>query len=33
LDKKAKCQPFIIKKKEKLDENRIEIGGNFILHP
>jgi hypothetical protein len=33
LDEKAKCQPWIIKKKPKLDENRIKIGENFILHP
>jgi hypothetical protein len=36
LDEKAKCQPWVIKvrmKKPKLDENRIKIGENFILHP
>jgi hypothetical protein len=32
LDKKAKCQPWIIKRKPKLDENRIKIG-EFFLHP
>jgi hypothetical protein len=36
LDEKAKYQPWIIKiwmKKPKLDENRIKIGENIILHP
>jgi uncharacterized FlgJ-related protein len=32
LDEKAKCQPWITKKKPKLDENKIKIGENFILH-
>jgi hypothetical protein len=32
LDEKTKCKPWIIKKKPKLDENRIKIGENFILH-
>ena len=30
---KAKCQPWIIKKKPKWDENRLKIGENCILHP
>jgi hypothetical protein len=33
LDEKAKCQPWIIKKKPKLDENRNKIGEKVILHP
>jgi hypothetical protein len=36
LDEKAKCKPWITNiwmKKPKLDENRLTIGENFILHP
>jgi hypothetical protein len=33
LDEKAKYQPWIIKKKPKLDENRIKIGDFLNLHP
>jgi hypothetical protein len=33
LDEKGKFQPWIKKKKPKLDENRIKIGENIILHP
>jgi hypothetical protein len=34
LDERAKCQPWIIQEKPKLDENRIKIGEFFIiLHP
>jgi hypothetical protein len=38
LDEKAKCQPWIKEaknwmKKQKLDENIIKIGENFIFHP
>jgi hypothetical protein len=40
LDEKAKYQPWIYKeeakiwmKTPKLDENRIKIGENLILHP
>jgi hypothetical protein len=32
LDEKTKYQPRIIKRKPKLDENRIKIGENFTLH-
>jgi hypothetical protein len=33
LDEKAKCRPWIIKKKPKLDDNRIIIGKNlFYIH-
>jgi hypothetical protein len=31
LDEIAKCQPWIIKEKPKLDENRIKIGEFFII--
>jgi hypothetical protein len=33
LDEEAKCQPWIIKKKPKLDENIIKIGEIFVLRP
>jgi hypothetical protein len=33
LNEKAKCQPWITKKKLELDENRIKLGEIFILHP
>jgi hypothetical protein len=32
LDEKAKYQPRIIKKKPKLDENRIKIGERILFY-
>jgi hypothetical protein len=31
LDEKTKCQPWITKKKPKMDENKIEIGKIIII--